>query len=61
MDNSNWRILKNIRPLLKAEIARRNEYVQDAVRPDPAWECQINEEWREIFERYGYNRSGTSS
>ena len=52
---------EDIRPLLKAEIARRNEYVQDAVRPDPAWERQINEEWREIFERYGYNRSGTSS
>jgi hypothetical protein len=47
---------EDVRLELMAEIARRSDYVQDAVRPDPAWQRQIGEEWHEIFERYGYTR-----
>jgi len=42
------------RPKLSAEIAKRSDYVQAAVRPSEAWKRRITEQWGDIFERYGY-------
>ena len=47
---------EGLRPKLEAEIARRRDYVQDAIPPDPAWARRIGAEWADIFERYGYQR-----
>jgi hypothetical protein len=52
---------EDVRPKLAAEIAGRSDYVQDAVRPDPVWQRQIGEQWREIFERYGYSLGDVSN
>jgi hypothetical protein len=44
------------RAKLAAEIAKRSDYVQAAVRPSEIWRSRIAEQWADIFERYGYSR-----
>jgi hypothetical protein len=44
------------RPKLAAEVAKRRDYVQAAVRPDSIWKERVSEQWADIFERYGYSR-----
>ena len=45
-----------MRPRLEAEIAKRSDYVQAAIRPSEEWKARITEQWGDIFERYGYRR-----
>jgi hypothetical protein len=45
-----------MRPKLAAEIAKRSDYVQAAIRPSEEWKARITEQWGDIFERYGYPR-----
>jgi hypothetical protein len=47
-----------MRPKLAAEIAKRSDYVQAAIRPSEEWKARITEQWADIFERYGYRREG---
>lgn len=47
---------EQMRPKLAAEIAKRSDYVQAAVRPSEIWRSRITEQWADIFERYGYSR-----
>jgi len=44
------------RSKLAAEVAKRSNYVQESSRPNGAWAQRIDRDWREIFERYGYER-----
>ena len=48
---------QQMRPKLAAEIAKRRDYVQAAVRPSEIWQSRITEQWSDIFERYGYSRA----
>jgi hypothetical protein len=45
-----------VRPRLAAEIAKRKDYVQDAILPDSVWQRRIGERWAELFARYDYPR-----
>jgi hypothetical protein len=49
---------EHMRPKLAAEIAKRSDYVQAAIRPSAPWAGRITEQWADIFERYGYCREG---
>jgi hypothetical protein len=49
---------EQMRPRLAAEIAKRRDYVQAAIRPSEEWKARIDEQWADIFERYGYRREG---
>ena len=49
---------EQMRPNLAAEIVKRSDYVQAAIRPSEVWERRITEQWAGIFERYGYSREG---
>jgi hypothetical protein len=42
------------RARLAADIAQRRDYVQDAGRPDTAWERRVSERWSGLFAQYGY-------
>ena len=46
----------HMRPKLAAEIAKRSDYVQAAIRPSEEWKARITEQWADIFEHYGYSR-----
>jgi hypothetical protein len=42
------------RPKLAGEIANRSDYVQSNIRLSDDWRHRIHEQWRNIFEHYGY-------
>ena len=52
---------EKMRPRLAAEIAKRSDYVQAAIRPSEKWKARITEQWADIFDRYGYRREGVAS
>jgi hypothetical protein len=45
---------ETVRPKLMAEIAKRKDYVQDAILPAAIWHRRITKDWAELFARYGY-------
>ena len=47
---------EHMRPKLAAEVAKRRDYVQAAIRPSAEWKARITEQWGDIFDRYGYRR-----
>jgi omega-hydroxy-beta-dihydromenaquinone-9 sulfotransferase len=42
------------RPKLVAEVAKRSDYVQSRTRVSEDWKRRVREQWRDIFEYYGY-------
>ena len=52
---------EQMHPKLAAEIAKRSDYVQAAIKPSEAWKERITEQWADIFERYGYRREDIAS